>query len=207
MKIRNNVILGFFLCSCLVICSCQYDNDLPSAIKAYEAELSERKKAQAESNLLYEKSMTAYSESRPKDAITHLNEAVNIDPQNSKAWMTLGVLEYARDCIFEAAQAFHRASKLEPTRYEPHFNLGSIFESVGYHEQAIEEYEVALKLAPSNIEVMENLARCYFRSGKKTPNAQNLVRQALQKELRPEWRRWLEMQNCRKISEKKEKDK
>jgi len=198
MKIRNNGMFGFFLCFCLAICSCQHNNNLSSATKIYEAELSERKKAEAESNRLYEKTMTAYSESRSEDAVTHLTEAVNIDSQNSKAWMALGVLKYERGRIFEAARAFHRASRLEPTRYEPHFNLGSIFESVGYHEQAIEEYKIALKLAPSKIEVMENLARCYFRSGKNTPNVQNLVRQALQKELRPEWRRWLEMQNCEK---------
>ncbi|MCK4277112.1 MAG: tetratricopeptide repeat protein [Phycisphaerae bacterium] len=113
------------------------------------------------------------------------------DERNARGWMLLGVIEYENDRLFEAASAFHRASRLEPMRYEPHFNTGAVLEKAGRYEQAIESYEAALKLAPDELAVMENLARCYIRAKTKLSVAKELIAKALPKEARPEWRIWL----------------
>ena len=190
------------MCVSFMLCSCQRGRS--PALKAYNAALSARKETQTKSMQLYEAGMKAHSESKAEEAIQYMQEAVEVDSQHPQAWMTLGVLEYKRGNIFEAARAFHRAGRIEPARYEPHFNLGTIFEAVGYYEQAIEEYEIALKLSPNEVEVMENLARCYFRNDTNLEKARKLVRCALRHELRPEWRRWLEMRIDKTSSMSKE---
>ncbi len=186
------------VCTCLMLCSCQRGRS--PAVKAYDAALSARKETQTKSVLLYEAGMKARSESKAEEAIRYMREAVEVDPQHAQAWMVLGVLEYKRKNVFEAARAFHRAGRIAPTRYEPHFNLGTIFEAVGYYEQAIEEYEIALKLSPNEVEVMENLARCYFHNDTNLEKARKLARGALRHELRPEWKHWLEMRTYKTSS-------
>ena len=197
---KNKYLTFCVICACLILCSCQRGHS--PALKAYNAMLSDRKETQDRSMELYEEGMRAYRESEGEDAILYLQRAVKVDPQNARAWMALGVLEYERGNIFKAARAFHRAGRIEPTRYEPHFNLGIIFEAVGYYEQAIEEYEIAIKLSPNEVEVMENLARCYFHNNTNLKRARKLVRNALRYELRPKWRRWLEMQILKIPSDK-----
>ncbi len=188
---RRICVILCVVCASLIPCSCQRGRS--PALKAYNAALSARNETQAKSMQLYQEGMKAHSESKAEEAIQYMREAVEADSQNAQAWMTLGVLEYKRGNVFEAARAFHRTGRIAPTRYEPHFNLGTIFEAVGYYEQAIEEYEIALKLSPNEVEVMENLARCYFRNDTNLEKARKLVRCALRHELRPEWQRWLEM--------------
>ena len=93
-----------------------------------------------------------------------------------------------------------------PTRYEPRFNLGSIFESVRHYPRAIEQYEIVLGLAPGQLEVMENLARCYLKANQRLERARELIERALRSEHRPEWIRWLNYQAIRLSSRKDDSD-
>lgn len=120
-----------------------------------------------------------------------LNEAVRTDPRNAFAWIELGVLQYRRDDVFDAAVSFNKASELAPRRWEPHYNLGILHESLGYYPRAEECYETALELAPGRREVVENLARCYVRSGRRPQRARELIDRALADEPTGPWKRWL----------------
>ncbi len=177
------------------------------AQRAVEEELRERRQQQAQSDRLYDQAMEAYKQSyldRELGVSPDLDKAQDLLRQsvaaydgNANAWMALGVVAYEKDEFFDAARAFDRAARLMPTRYEPRFNLGSIFEMAGHYEKAISEYETALRLAPDQVEVMENLARCYIRTGRKLQEAKRLVDRALLTELRLDWRAWLERQAIR----------
>ena len=149
---------------------------------------------------LYEQGRAAFEGEDWEEAERQIASAAAADGRNAHAWIALGVLRSRCGRPFEAASAFHRASQLVPNRPEPHFNLGSIFESAGHYTRAIEEYEKALNLAPNDIHVMENLTRCHIRSGIATDEASEWLHRALLLEDRPDWRSWLKSQIIRSPS-------
>jgi len=172
----------------------------PQQVRAQRAvarELEARRVRRAESMELYRQGRQACRARDLERAGELLGKAVGVDDRNVLAWMTLGLVHHERQRAYEAAEAFHRAARLEPTRYEPHFNLGIVLESAGRLGPAIDAYEKALALAPEEVAVMENLARCYIRADRDLGRAAELVEKALRSERRPEWRLWLQQQSAR----------
>ena len=53
--------------------------------------------------------------------------------------MALGDVEFRRDRYYESAEAFHEAARLAPTRFEPHFNLGIVFETIGRYSRFLRQ--------------------------------------------------------------------
>ena len=194
---NNKVAIVFLgvLAVCLPLSSCA--DPRMEAANVVKSKLADRKAQRARSMELHCQAMEAMDQDNSEAARKYLNEALVEYDDNSHAWMGLGLLEYEAGDLYQAAQAFHRAARLEPLRYEPHFNLGIVLESGGGYSKAIQEYEIALKYAPDQLEVMENLARCYFITGAKLEKAQQLVERALQQELRPEWIQWLQRRSAR----------
>jgi len=191
MTVRGH-LLAILMASCVCLTACsRRDCSTIEAREALTRQLAERREARRRSADLYQEALTLYESGEPKRACSHLQESVQIDDRNAHAWMLLGVIEYEAENLFEAASAFHRTAQLEPMRYEPHFNVGAVLEKAGQYKQAIESYERALDLAPGELSVIENLARCYIRTGTKPNTARGLIEQALTKESRPEWRIWL----------------
>lgn len=184
------VLAGLLLAS--VSAGCQNASTL--AKQRVAKELARRAEARAKSQKFYEEGLAAYREGEVEKAQQSLSRSVQEDDHNAAAWMALGVVEFQRDRLYEAARAFHRSVRLAPLRYEPHFNLGQLLESVGRVDEAIREYQIALECSPDQLEVMENLARCYLRRGGSREEARELIRRARMVEYRPEWVRWLESQ-------------
>lgn len=195
MKIPRHITAFCFLVACLLPCGCPHRRSRPH--DNFAAQIAARQEAKDRSIHLYGEGMAAYRANDRDKAYTFLTDAVAVDERNELAWMVLGVLEFERDNLFEAVHAFHRAARLAPLRYEPHFNLGTIYEFIGRYTHAIKAYERALELAPDRVEVMENLARCYIRANENLDKAADLVDRALRVEHRPEWRTWLERQALR----------
>ncbi len=183
------VVLGVAVFT-MAICGCQ--NPQIEAKETLSDNLIAMQAAKARSSELYEKAFNAYKSGDFDAARTRIEKSLDADGRNSHALMLLGVIEHESKNLFEAAFAFHRASRLEPYRYEPHYNTGIVLEEAGRYEQAIERYEAALALAPNELEVMENLVRCYVKSNTKLDSAGELIDKSLAQETRPEWRKWLE---------------
>jgi tetratricopeptide (TPR) repeat protein len=184
--------LWFIVSLCFFAAACQSPS--AKAKRELNAELQRRETARKESEQLYVDGIKAYHAADLKEARGRLQRAVGADDQNFSAWMALGATEFASDRYYEAAQAFDAAKRLQPSRFEPHFNLGTVFEFVGHYQKAIDAYEIALALAPDQVEVMENLARTYIKSGRNLDKARELIGRALTNEYRLEWRHWLEAQ-------------
>lgn len=177
------------------LAGCKSDQDM--AREALARKVEARRAAQAESRALYTKAMRLYhkEDAELTQAADLLVRAVALDDRHARAWLALGVVQQQREQIAEAAKAYQEAAKLSRARFEPYYNLGTLYESVGSYSRAIEAYETALELAPDNLHVIENLARAYVRAKRDLPRAQNLIDQALEREFRPDWRRWLELQS------------
>ena len=203
MDITKTKTLDVFVGLCIWTCLCGCQDLRVEARDRVKNELAERNTRRAHSVELCRKAQDACEKHDVPRARVLLNRAVTEDSRNTYAWMALGSLEFDQENMYEAAQAFHQAARLEPTRYEPHFNIGTVLESVGRYSQAINEYEAALKLAPNQVEVMENLARCYIKANVKLDKARELVNRALRSEYRIEWIRWLQQQlrHCEKKRE------
>jgi tetratricopeptide (TPR) repeat protein len=174
------------------------------AVTELRKELSQRRAAYSRSMELYEKAQKAIAKADTAQAREYLDQAIAEDDRNAYAWMAMGMLEYKEGNFYRAAHAFHRASRLEPSRYEPHFNLGIVLESAGRYAKAIPEYEAAMELLPDDVEIMEHLARCYIKTETKLDQAQKLIERTHALECRPEWTRWLEQQS--RMLERKRSD-
>jgi cytochrome c-type biogenesis protein CcmH/NrfG len=179
----------------LLACSCR--STQTAARDAYQQDLATRDHAARNSTTFYQQGADADAQGKPDAARDLFQRAVAADEDNAVAWMALGGVEFRLENYFEAAEAFHHAARLAPTRYEPHFNLGTVLEAVGRYSDATKAYDVALSLAPDEPAVIENLARTLIRSGQDPERAEALVRQALRTEFRPDWREWLLLQASR----------
>jgi tetratricopeptide (TPR) repeat protein len=187
---RTCPILLITLC-----CSCGPQRG--QARRAVSNELSAREQARRESNELYRRAVAERGAGHDDAARALLGRAVRLDDGNVHAWMALGAVEFDSERYLEAAEAFHRAAKLAPSRYEPHFNFGTVLEAVGRYDDAIHAYETASELAPDEVEVIENLARTLVRARRDPERTRMLIDRALELEYRPEWVQWLRMQAVR----------
>lgn len=197
-KIRILRIAGALLAACLLVGGCE--NNRREARQELIEEMAQRQTARQESRALYQEAMSEYRAGLIEDARRLLRESVEADSRNAPAWVAMGVLEYENNNLFEAADAFGRALRLEPRRVEPHYNMGLVYETAGKYSQAVESYEKALELAPDEPTVMENLIRCYIKTDHPR-EALRLIDGALLLEQRPPWREWLELQKFRLLQE------
>lgn len=175
--------------------ACQKTDARVKAREALDAELAVRQSRQGESLASYRLAAASYDKGDFKTARDQAQKAIAAYDRNAQAWMLMGLIENEECRIFEAAGCFHKASLLAPDRYEPLYNIGVLLESFGRYMEAIESYQAALKLSPGQLEVIENLARCYIRTGTHLNEAKSLIDQALLTEQRSQWRQWLSQQS------------
>lgn len=191
------ILAKIAVCVFLVTTACGCLSPQQVAQREVSQEITSRQQMKNQSLKEYEDAKSAYGKGKLDAAREKALLAVRNDSSNIFALMLLGQIEFDSQKIYESAEAFRRASKIAPDRYEPHYNLGIIFESVGKTADAIGAYETALELSPDQLVVMENLVRCYVRSGKSRERSRYLIDKSLAMENRPEWRQWLSLQNVR----------
>ena len=193
MKIQYGLILGM-----LVVNGCIDQRASIQETKAtYLDEIALRQEMHDQSMELYEKALKEYKSSDCEKAVKLLKEALEKDDRNAEAWMQLGVIEYGKNHYYEAARAFTKVSRLLPTGYESYFNLGTVYETTSQFSDAMASYKKALELNPDDVEIMENLIRCYIRSNQNLDETKTLIHRVLATEYRPEWRKWLEKEALR----------
>jgi tetratricopeptide (TPR) repeat protein len=103
------------------------------------------------------------------EARQSLESAVRIDPTFTRARLELAeVLEEAED-FPAAAAAYRELSGAKPDDVSLHFRLAVAARKAGLIDEAISEYQAALRLDPSVSEAHYNLAVLYVRE-KKAPD-------------------------------------
>lgn len=123
---------------------------------------------------------------------TRLQQALVADVRYGPAHHGLGLVYFWQKKLYLAAWEFQYAAKLMPDKFQPLNNLGLIYESVGKHDQALVFYTLARDRAPTNQEVIANLARASFRSGDSVAEMRPLLEDVLAVDQRPEWVCWAE---------------
>ena len=137
----------------------------------------------------------AYRENRFKDAETRLQAETRLDPKNAKAFMWLGICRLVQDDPKGAIAPLDRAYALDPTDVDilyhrgrayllvanvsydamykldhdslrVHQVLGEAYSQAYRNEEAISEFEVAVKIAPRQPGLHEELGDQYWIGGK-----------------------------------------
>jgi tetratricopeptide (TPR) repeat protein len=185
---RPRILAALF--ACLILCSCRHD----APNRQLSRELAARQVKHEKSMKLYQQGIVLMDSGKSSDAAEKFKAATVADDSNGEGWMALGVVQCDLEDFYESAASFDRASRLLPGRYEPFFNIGTVFEAVGKWPQAIDAYEAALKLSSEQVEVMENLARVLIKTGRNPERARSLIQRARVMEQRPEWQLWIDRQ-------------
>jgi tetratricopeptide (TPR) repeat protein len=135
-------------------------------------------------------SLAALKHGHIEKAEKHLQEALIADVEFGPAHNNLGQIYFDRKRFYEAAWEFEYASRLMPERAEPLSNLGLVYETVNRFPEAIASFEAARAISPENPEILANLARVRIRSGERTPETAQLLREIEFRDPRVEWRMW-----------------
>jgi tetratricopeptide (TPR) repeat protein len=98
---------------------------------------------------------------RPDEARAEYEHATTLDPKMSEAFLNLGILLTEKDPA-AAVAPLHRAVDLLPAQSRPRFLLGHAQERSGDIPGAVESYESALHLDPSDVETEIHLGNLYM---------------------------------------------
>jgi tetratricopeptide (TPR) repeat protein len=96
------------------------------------------------------------------EAIATYKKVTEINPQNARAWHTLGNLFRTSGRYSEAVSAFEQAVSLDPNKEVFHYHLGLVYAAQKRYDEAIRAFQKVVELNPEY-----NLAHCtlagYYR--------------------------------------------
>jgi tetratricopeptide (TPR) repeat protein len=135
--------------------------------------------AQAEQELLDDASYSLEL-SRLASAIAAYKKVTEINPENDRAWDSLGNLYRASERYGDAVSAFEHAISLRPDKEVYHYHLGLVYAAEKNYEDAIGAFQKVIELNPEY-----TFAHCalagYFRKLGKEAEAQEHIGKALPK--------------------------
>jgi len=98
----------------------------------------------------WEAGMEAFEAGDLDQAISHLEQGVDIEPQAFELLCHLGLLYGRRDDLFKAAHALERAITLQANHLSSLKNLAVIYQRAGFRRKATEMWERAMWVAPDD---------------------------------------------------------
>lgn len=115
-------------------------------------------KAEQEYSMAYE----YYKQSKFDDALLHVNEAVRLDKNLYAAYILLAQVQRAKRDIAAAESAYVHAQRVDPRDPRAYEGLATIY-LVDYQDygRAIGEYQTALSLDSTKVDVLNGLAAVY----------------------------------------------
>lgn len=114
-----------------------------------------------------------------RQAVEHFETSVTINPAYTEALLSLSITLSDLGRYEEARSAYQRASRTVAALGAPaegnlfrgrlanlHAELGELYRALGQHEQAIEEYRKAIRVAPGFPDLRLRLATAYREAGR-----------------------------------------
>jgi tetratricopeptide (TPR) repeat protein len=108
----------------------------------------------------------AYDVKSQHALITYSRRLIELDPQDARAYETIGTAERALGNIEAAITAYEEALRLRPAFPDALVNLGSIYGEMGRHGDAVDQFERVLEIEPSNADARNNLGVALEASGR-----------------------------------------
>ncbi|UBF27427.1 tetratricopeptide repeat protein [Kovacikia minuta CCNUW1] len=108
-----------------------------------------------------EQGKALYFEGRHEDAIGFYDKAIQMEPENPKAWFGRGATLARLQQLEEAVVAYDRAIQIKPDASEAWFGKGAALAKLQQLEAAIAAYDTATQLKPDFFLAWFGKARCY----------------------------------------------
>jgi tetratricopeptide (TPR) repeat protein len=102
----------------------------------------------------------------PENAKIKFLKALELNPKNVKAHISLGNVIEAEGDKTRALSHYTEAVRLDSTYAISRINVGNIFLNQGNFDKAIKQYQIALRLAPDDGFAHYNLAQAYVSLGR-----------------------------------------
>lgn len=119
-----------------------------------------RSLALASGNVIAEQNLgeALHEKGKPAEAVSHLKNALVIDPNRASVHSALGVvlLELGRPA--DSLARLEQAVALDPNDGDIHFNLGNTLMALGRTREALDQYRLALERNPVDLQAMNNMA-------------------------------------------------
>lgn len=148
-------------------------NDLAKAERGY-CQILEVQPEHSEA--IHGLSTIAQRQGKDRDAENLLNHLLQIQPDNIKAWFSLGVLHQTHQRLLPAEQAYRQALSHQPApaiASAIYHNLGHALQQQDKLQEAIDCYQQARKLQPNSIEAEVSWANALHLLGKLSAEQKN----------------------------------
>lgn len=150
-----------------------------------------------EVNALVKRGDDAAARGDSDSAIAHYQQAVTIDPQRYVAWNNLGVELMKVNNYLDAVAALRVAADLSPRDPRPVSNIGLAYQEMGWAQDAMINYEDALRRDPNFIDALRGIAVAEQKLGYASLESLHRVRHALMIEPDEQWREFFQRQRFR----------
>lgn len=117
---------------------------------------------QKQNNPHLDRALSAYARKALVEAVSELQEAIQVDPDCQLAYYYLGLVYGRNDKPYEAAKILERAVSLQPDHFDCLKSLAIIYQRIGYNHHAYKTWQRALEHAPdpqTRTKIQEYLAR------------------------------------------------
>jgi tetratricopeptide (TPR) repeat protein len=102
---------------------------------------------------------------RDTDAEMHYKKAVEANPKDFLSCVNLGNIATRRRDLGNAVAWYERAAAIEPNSEGVHANLGGAYTALGELDKAEQQFDMALKINPANVEALHNKSVLKARKG------------------------------------------
>jgi Tfp pilus assembly protein PilF len=119
-----------------------------------------------------------------------LHKALDADVMYGPAHNNLGTVYLHQNNLYLAAWEFQYAAKLMPYQPQPKSNLGLVLETAGKLNEAVAQYDDALKIEPDNPQFLGNDARARVRRGDNDQKIRDLLQRVIEVDTRLDWVDW-----------------
>jgi tetratricopeptide (TPR) repeat protein len=94
---------------------------------------------------LFKRSRIYYEQGRVKEALSEINEAIKLDPEDARFYQFLGYVHFSMGNFKEAEEAYNRTLEIKPDLTDARNHLGALYVATNRLDEALEEFRIALK--------------------------------------------------------------
>ncbi len=99
-------------------------------------------------------------------AIVHLRQSVEIFPEYTDAWNTLGTVYTEQEALHTAIETFQEAISRGAADTGLHFNLGRAYQLLGEYPLAVQSFQTAIQMDRAFTKAYINLGGVYYQTGR-----------------------------------------
>lgn len=92
------------------------------------------------------KAVDFYRKGAHEKALGHVNIAIRAEPNSAIYQADAGVILMALGRNEEALIPLNRATQLDPTHADAHYNMGEAYQFLGQKDKAVEKFKIAMSL-------------------------------------------------------------